>query len=614
MDANSNEELHKGLEMFGEAGISSYISDHDSIHYYNDGNDSDTSNEKSQSDQDSETDEEENSTLDEDEYATFRNRIKIKRGRSIGLSFKSNGYLIPNRQLSHLLRARKLVLYGPFNADELNAPLGESNFCPSLQDVLWRSSGLKFRANGRATVILKNPHLKKVLSSASTGQKESSDENNTNISLEYLRRLGVSLTQMAPLSKTPTLKTLLDTGKIVLDKPTRGYYLPNFSKSNGGAHFEYRFEESSMFFFVSRPTSEIVLGFDQQHKTSRRNLKKGLYKSDGTGEIQGDRVIPDIGFIPVNDYDLEVLGSTRFIISLSDLVFAKADEKKLLLSHSPHSLNPATSINCLLSMLQKNDSCKILNSKCANSATSSDTGDSEFAAKKTNISRTDSESDPNILNTVPIEEANSLVQKFKTTISQACPGYPKGVRPKYRPKRSPLGSRSTISLPPWSSVKFTYTPVCRISAKLRRVENVLVKVNKRAIMIINISTKVLIYSEDPKRCICRLEISTYLERTNANSNPDGILWTLLLPFYIRGETPNRAEMSVIAGQVPQIEDQRPNWDSPTAKLKTILHSGILGAFPLELFFRGSFWQWLIYEGAPHIRQMRPGPEEYELPE
>ena len=69
-------------------------------------------------------------------------------------------------------------------------------------------------------------------------------------------------------------------------------------------------------------------------------------------------------------------------------------------------------------------------------------------------------------------------------------------------------------------------------------------------------------------------------------------------------------MSVIAGQVPQIGDQRPNWDSPTAKLKTIckfskwqpgrnsnqgvVHSGILGAFPLELFFRGNFWQWLVY--------------------
>lgn len=68
------------------------------------------------------------------------------------------------------------------------------------------------------------------------------------------------------------------------------------------------------------------------------------------------------------------------------------------------------------------------------------------------------------------------------------------------------------------------------------------------------------------------EISTYLERSNANQNPDGIIWTLLLPFYLRGETPNRAEMSVIAGQVPQIDEQRPNWDSPTAKLKTICRS------------------------------------------
>lgn len=114
----------------------------------------------------------------------------------------------------------------------------------------------------------------------------------------------------------------------------------------------------------------------------------------------------------------------------------------------------------------------------------------------------------------------------------------------------------------------------------------------------------------PSKLILFREISDYLERSNTNSNPDGIIWSLLLPFYIRGETPNRAEMSVIAGQVPQIGDQRPNWDSPTAKLKTVckfskwqpvrksnksvVHSGILGAFPLELFFRGSFWQWLVY--------------------
>ncbi|KFY91195.1 hypothetical protein V498_05592 [Pseudogymnoascus sp. VKM F-4517 (FW-2822)] len=612
--------------MIGEADTSSYISDHDSIHCYNDGYDSDTSGEESQSDQDSGTEEEENSTLDEDEYATFRNRMKIKRGRSIGLSFKPNGYLIPNRQLAHLLRARKLVLYGPFNTNEINATLGENNFCPSLQDVLWRSSGLKFRANGRATVILRNPHLKKVLSSASIGKNEGSDGNNTNISLEYLRRLGVSFDSNGAIIKNPTLKTLLDTGKIVLDKATRGYTLLNFSKSNEGVHFESRFADLSTFFFVSRPTSEIVLGFDQQRKISRRNLKKGISKSRGTRESQGEGIVTGVGFIPVNDHDLEVLGSTRFIISLSDLVFAKADEKKLLPSHSLHNHNQATSINCFLSMLQKNDRSKFMNSKSVNSAINSKTEDSEFVAKESDLSRTDSESDLNGLDAVPIEEASNLIQKFKTTIRQACPEHQKGARPKLRPKRSSLGSQSTISLPPWSSIKFTYTPVGRIPAKLRRIENVLVKVNKRVITIIDIfneSSKILggskkMYLPLVFRCWLRAsivaEISTYLERTNANCNPDGIIWTLLLPFYMRGETPNRAEMSVIAGQVPQIEDQRPNWDSPTAKLKTILHSGILGAFPLELFFRGNFWEWLVYEGPPHIRQIRLGLEEYELSE
>lgn len=487
MEAYSNEKLHKGREMIGEVDISSYISDHDPIHDYNDGYDSDTSDEESQFNQDSETDKEENSTLDEDEYATFKNRMKIKRGRSIGLSFKPNGYLIPNRQLAYLLRARKLVLYGPFKANELNAPLGESNFCPSLQDVLWRSSGLKFRANGRATLTSKNPHLKKVLSAASTDNHEDSDGNNTRISLEYLRRLGISFDSNGAIIKNPRLEALLHTGKIVLDKPTHGYTLPNFSKSNEEAYFQSNFAKaSSTFFFVSRPTSEIVLGFDQQQKTSKRNLRKGLSKSNGTGESRGDGSISGVSFIPVNDDDLEVLGSTRFIISLNDLVFAMADEKKLLLSRSSRNHSPETSVDCLLSVLQSNDNCKFLSSKGVNCAISSETEDSEFDAKKKNVSGTDSEPDPNILNTVPSEEAGNLIQKFKTTISQAYPGHQKGARPKFRPKRSPLGSQSTISLPPWNSIKFTYTPVARIPAKLRRNENVLVKVNKGVIMVINI--------------------------------------------------------------------------------------------------------------------------------
>ncbi|OBT71705.1 hypothetical protein VF21_09093 [Pseudogymnoascus sp. 05NY08] len=470
--------------MIGQVDIPPYISDHDSIHNYNDGYDSDTSDEESQSD--SETDEEENSTLDEEEYATFKNRMKIKRGRSIGLSFKPNGYLIPNRQLAYLLRARKLVLYGPFNTNDINAPLGESNFCPSLQDVLWRSSGLIFRGNGRATVTLKNSHLKKVLSLSSTRKHESFGGNNTSTSLEYLHRLGISFDSNGSIIKNATLKALLDAGKIVLDKPTHGYALPDFSKPNKKAHFESSFSKPSVFFFVSRPTNEIVWGFDQQQKHSKRNLKKGLSKSNGAAESQGDGIIPDVGFIPVNDNDLEILGSTRFIISLSDLVFAMADEKKLLLSRSSHNHHPKTSITCLLSILQKNDNCKSMSSKGVNSSINLETEDPRFVAMKTISSKADSESDPNILDIVSFEEAGNLIQKFQTTISQACPGYQKGTRPTCRPKRSPCGSRSTISLPPWNSIKFTYTPVGRIPAKLRRIENVLVKVNKRAIMVINI--------------------------------------------------------------------------------------------------------------------------------
>ncbi|OBT49491.1 hypothetical protein VE00_00301 [Pseudogymnoascus sp. WSF 3629] len=470
--------------MIGQVDIPPYISDHDSIHNYNDGYDSDTADEESLSD--SETDEEGNSTLDEDEYATFKNRMKIKRGRSIGLSFKPNGYLIPNRQLAYLLRARKLVLYGPFNANEINAPLGEDNFCPSLQDVLWRSSGLIFRGNGRATVTLKNPHVKKVLSLASTRKHEGSDGNNTSTSLEYLQRLGVSFDSNGAIIKNPTLKALLDAGKIVSDRPTHGYTLPQFSKPSEGAHFESSFSKPSMFFFVSRPTNEIVWGFDQQQKHSRRNLKKDLSKSNRATESQGEGIIPDVGFIPVNDNDLEILGSTRFIISLSDLVFAMADEKKLLLSRPSHNHHPETSITCLLSMLQKNDNCKSMGSQGVNSSINLEAEDPGFVAMKTTSSDADSESDPNILDIVSFEEAGNLVQKFKTTISQACPGYQKGARPTFRPKRSLFGSQSTISLPPWNSIKFTYTPIGCIPAKLHRIENVLVKVNKRVIMIINI--------------------------------------------------------------------------------------------------------------------------------
>ncbi|OBT56657.1 hypothetical protein VE04_02781 [Pseudogymnoascus sp. 24MN13] len=569
-----------GREMIGQVDIPPYISDHDSIHDYNDGYDSDTSNEESESD--SETEEEENSTLDDDEYATFKNRMKIKRGRSIGLSFKPNGYLVPNRQLAYLLRARKLVLHGPFNANEINAPLGESNFCPSLQDVFWRSSGLKFRGNGRATVTLKNPHLKRVPPLTSTRKNEGSDGNNISTSLNYLHRLGISFDSTGAIVENLTLKAMLDAGKIVLDKSTHGYTLPNSSKPNEGAQFESNFSKPSMFFFVSRPTNEIAWALDQQQKTLRRNPKKGLWKSKGAAESQGDGIIPNVGFIPVNDNDLKVLGSTRFIISLSDLAFAMADEKKLLLSRPSHNHQTETPITCLLSMLKKNGNCKYTSTKGVNSAINLDTEGSRFLETKTASSEADSESEPNILDSVPFEEAGNLIQKFKTTISQACPGYQKGARQKYRPKRIPFRSQSTISLPPWNSIKFTYTPVGCIPAKLRRIENVLVKVNKRAIMIINIfneSSNILggskkMYLPIVFRCWLRASIvagiSDCLQRSNANSNPDGIIWTLLLPFYIRGETPNRAEMSVIAGQVPQIGDQRPNWDSPTAKLKTIL--------------------------------------------
>lgn len=485
MDAYSNEKRDKAQEMIGGVDVSCYISDHDSIHEYNDGYDSDTSNGESQSDQNSETDEEENSTLDEDEYATFKNRIKTKRGRSIGLSFKPNGYLIPNRQLAYLLRARKLVLYGPFSADELNAPLGESNFCPSLQDVLWRSSGLKFHANGRATLSLKDPLLKRALSAAATTKSEGSDENKTSISREYLRRLGISFDSNGAIIRNTTFKTLLDSGKIVLDKSTHDYTLPCPANTNEGAYFGSRFAKPYMF-FVSRPTSEIVLGLDQQQNSWRRGLQKGLSKPNGIGESEIDEIISGIGFMPVNDNDLEILGSTRFIISLNDLVFAMADEKKLLSCRPPHNHSPPTLLGSLLSTLQNSDNCKHL---CRNSAIDSEKNDSKFATKNTDDLWSDSESDPNILNTVAFEETSNLIQKFETTINQACPGLQNDARPKFRPKRSRLRPQSTISLPPWNSIKFTYSPVGLIPAKLRRVDKVLVKVNKRAIMIIDIFNK-----------------------------------------------------------------------------------------------------------------------------
>lgn len=486
MDAHSNNKLVKGQEMAGQVDISPYISDHDSIHDYNDGDESDTSDDESQPGQDRETDGEENSTLDEDEYATFKNKIKIKRGRSIGLSFKPNGYLIPNRQLAYLLRARKLVLYGPFNENELNAPLGESNFCPSLQDVLWRLSGLKFRANGRAMFTLKEPYLTKVLSSASTSRHGGRDGNDTSTLFKYLHHLGVSFDANGTITNNHRLKTSLDAGKIALDKSTHGYTLPKFSKPKKRLRFESGFANASTFFFVSRPTSEILLGFDQQQKSSRRNLKKGLSKQNETGESEGDGIISGVGFIPVNNNDLEILGSTRFIISLGDLIFAMADEKKLLLPRSSHNCTTGISINGLLSTLQKNDSRKFSYCNDINSTISSKTEDSKFVTGIWNYCETDSESDPDILSTVPFEEAGNLFQKFKTTISQACPEYQKGARPKFRPKRNPFASQPTISLPPWSSIKFTYTPVGHISAKFRRIENVLVKVNKRVIMIIDI--------------------------------------------------------------------------------------------------------------------------------
>lgn len=472
--------------MIGQVDISPYISDHDSIHDYNDGDESDTSDEESQSDHAAETDEEENSTLDEDEYATFKNKIKIKRGRSIGLSFKPNGYLNPNRQLAYLLRARKLVLYGPFHENQLNAPLGESNFCPSLQDVLWRSSGLKFRANGRAMFTIKDRYLKKVLSSELTSRHEGRDENDTSTLFKYLHRLGVSFDANGAITNNHALKALLDAGKIVLDKSTHGYTLPNFSKSNKRLYFDSGFPMASTFFFVSRPTSEILLGFDQQQQGSRRNLKRGLSKPNKTGESKGDGIISGVGFIPVNNNDLETLGSTRFIISLRDLVFAMADEKKLLVSRSSHNYSRGIPINGLLSTLQKNDSRKFSSGNGINSTTSSKTEDSKFVTEMWNDCETDSESDVDILCTVPFEEASNLAQKFKTTISQAYPGYQKGARSKFRPKRNPFASQSTISLPPWSSIKFTYTPAGHISAKSRRIENVLVKVNKSVIMIIDI--------------------------------------------------------------------------------------------------------------------------------
>ncbi|KFY07280.1 hypothetical protein V492_07291 [Pseudogymnoascus sp. VKM F-4246] len=624
MDAHSNEKV-KEREIIEQVDISPYISDQDPIHGYNDGYYSDTSDEESLSDQGSETDEEENSTLDEDEYEMFKNRMKLKRGRSIGLSFKPNGYLIPNRQLAYLLRARKLVLYGPFDANELNTPLGESNFCPSLQDVPWRSSGLKFRANGRATATLKDPHMKKVLSTELASKHESSHGKDISTLREHLSQLGVSFDSNDAIIKNPTLEALLDAGKVVLDNSAHGYTLPSISKSRDGGHFESSFAKPSTVFFVSMPTSDIILGFDQQQKTSR-TLQRRLSKPNGAEESQGDGSILDVGFIPVNNNVLEVLGGTRYIISLSDLAFVMADEKKLLSSRRPENCGLGLSINNVLSIPRKNDSCKILNCKGEHSSVSSKIGYSEFVPEDTSDPKIDFESDPNVLSFVPSEEARNLIQKFKTTISEGFPGHQKNAQPKFRPNRNPFGFQSTISLPPWNSIKFTYTTVERIPAKLRRIENVLVKVNKRVITIIDIfneSSNILggskkMYLPLVFRCWLRAsivaEISVYLERSDANSNPDGIIWTLLLPFYLSGETPNRAEMSVIAGQVPQTGDQRQNWDSPTAKLKTILHSGILGAFPLELFFRGNFWQWLVYEGAPHVRRIRPGPEEYELSE
>lgn len=50
---------------------------------------------------------------------------------------------------------------------------------------------------------------------------------------------------------------------------------------------------------------------------------------------------------------------------------------------------------------------------------------------------------------------------------------------------------------------------------------------------------------------------------------DGPIWTLLLPFYLNGGTPNRVEMSIIAGQAPQAGKSRSDWDRPLHKLHNI---------------------------------------------
>jgi hypothetical protein len=491
MDAYLDKTLGEEREVIGEVDISSHISDHDPIHNYNDGYDSDTSDEGSQSD------EEEFYELDEDEYAIFKKRMNIKRGRSIGLSFKPNGYLILNRQLAYLLRARKLVLYGPFRPDDLNAPLGERNFCPSLQDVFWRLSGLKFCSNGQATLSIQKLELEKALSLASIRKYRNNYVSNSNSSMEYLRRLGIAFDSNGAIIKNATFKALLATGEIVVDNSKHGDTLPNSSKSTDGSNFfevaradknEFRdrYAKPSMVFSVSRPTSEIALGFDQKQKKSTRNLQKGLSKSKKARERREDGIISGISSIPVKNNDLENLGSTRFIISLSDLIFAMEDEKKLLSSRSVNNNDPEMSIDSIIFTHQKNDRCNYLRRKGQNSVINSKIETSEFSTQKQGFT-TNSEPDLNILKYASSVAADNLLRNFKTTIKQARRRGRDGAQPKFLSSHSPFAyPRSTISLPPWKSIKFTYTSGARICGRIRNVDKVLIKVNERALLIIDL--------------------------------------------------------------------------------------------------------------------------------
>lgn len=460
-----------------------YISTFDPIHNYHEEDDSDTSSSEGESEW------EPSPVFDEKEYAAFKNSIKIKRGRAIGLDFKPNGDLMPNRQLAYLLKNCKLVLHGPYYRyiKNLTAPLKEEYFCPSLQSVPLRLCGVKFSSNGRVLVDEAFP----TFALGQSNHRNANHKHHGRPSVKSLQSLGLKFDSNGVIICNPKFQTMLEAGEIIADGFQKQQVLRKPRNLNKNPSQQKAMKpRRPQVFFVSRPTTKMLYNFERNAEIKAR-LKGELSKPnilDILIEDEGEELRYNTSAERVYPFELEAIGMNRFPISVEDLIFANEDGKKQQSSYIKafHDDMVASTNELQLGFSGEDKRPSFGNGKQHHLTISNAEIPAFFAQNNLHPQRQpdmdDDSSHPYYLEIASPKEVSDLKLAFEAILNKC------GPRDKSRslPIKTRASSAKKIHLSDWAPIQYTYIPSDECRDDLRRFNKLVCRVNELAVKVFDI--------------------------------------------------------------------------------------------------------------------------------